>query len=187
MPGASKMETGLSYQAHTDCMPFLIIIMHVWYFVSLGRWVALLALILQPSLHPYLCQSLIVGRVYSPIPWLWMWPQVLHEPMACVPKFWWASSEPALKRPHMFLLVLLCLCHCIEKNVPQIACSSKEGRRLEQQTWTLSPTGSRTTTSAGPSLNLPTPADLWGQQSSPSQAQPRLANSHSACTLHKQW
>lgn len=78
----------------------------------------------------------------------------------CVQECQWASSEPGLKRPHMFLLALLCLCHYTEKNMSQVACSSKLDGQLVQHTCTLSPTVSSTAASAGPSVYHPSPAAL---------------------------
>ena len=87
-------------------------------------------------------------------------PLSCSDQWQCVQECQWASSEPGFKRPHTFLLALLCLCHYIEKSMSQVACSPKEDGQLGQQTCTLSPTVSSTAASAGPSISHPSPAAL---------------------------
>lgn len=78
-------EIGLFYQAYTPFVPFsdntsnlnvhryvtdkdVACTTYVSYSIFMGVVVALFALILEPSLHPYLGYSLIIGRAYFSIP-----------------------------------------------------------------------------------------------------------------------
>lgn len=76
-------------------------------------------------------------------------------------------------------LVLLCLCLYPGKSISQGVFSSIEDRSLVPKTWPLRRTVSSAVSSAEPSLNQPSPADLL------ESVELRSANSHSTSRLQE--
>lgn len=84
-------------------------------------------LFMSSALHNY--HGFITGRVYFPALWLWPWPLALINEIELT---WWCQFIVEDLRGFGFLLCLLYLCHCLEKNM---SCPSKpsSSERLKGQ------------------------------------------------------
>lgn len=168
----------------TQCSAICVLVFFFFFFalhmcdysVSLDVVGALPASILLPSLHPQLCHSFIMGKVYLPIPLIWTWSSVLFKWMAMRARVPVGTLSLASKG---LIDCSLCLCHYVGKYMFQAARFVQEGWRLVQLTW---PSG-LTVPSYSPSL-LGTHLNKSTLGTCPSQAQPRPDGS---LHLHSAW
>ena len=151
-----------------------VIILYLWVW-----WAALLALVLLPSLHPHLCHSFIMCKLYLPIPWFGHGHLSCLNEKQCMPRV--LVDTPSLALRGLIDCSLVPLPFHWETHVPSCP--------LVQEGWETCATDLDPQTDSvkyGPSLLGPhLNKSILG--TCPSQAQPRPDGSHSTCTLHDKW